>query len=84
MDALTDTSMENIVAEIHVTGEIKEALLYRTGNTGTILDVVVNYERGDFEHILDLGIQPDAASAAYLKSISQAEGLWESIKSLRV
>jgi len=47
-DAMFRMSIESILAELPLTGEVEDALAHYTGPAGEILGSLVSYERGDF------------------------------------
>lgn len=47
MDALLDMSMENIVDQLPIAQDMKDALLFRTGSIGELLDRVLSGRAGD-------------------------------------
>jgi EAL and modified HD-GYP domain-containing signal transduction protein len=47
-DALLDLPIESIVGQLPVSPEVADALLHHGGEVGSILDAVINYERGEF------------------------------------
>ncbi len=50
LDSLMDTPLENLIDKITLAAEIKLALLSRKGPLGKILDIVIAYEEGHWEH----------------------------------
>ena len=49
LDQLTDIAMEDLMAPVSLSGDIKTALLHRLGDMGMLLREVETYERGDFK-----------------------------------
>ncbi len=48
LDALLNTPMQSIVSRMHLSDEIAAALLYRSGESGQLLERVLAYEQGDW------------------------------------
>ena len=51
LDQLTDIAMEDLIAPVSLSQEIKTALLHRLGDMGMLLREVETYERGDFKSL---------------------------------
>lgn len=49
LDQLTDIAMEDLMAQVPLSQDIKTALLHRLGDMGMLLREVETYERGDFQ-----------------------------------
>jgi EAL and modified HD-GYP domain-containing signal transduction protein len=62
-DALLDLPIDSIVAQLPVSDEVSEALQHHTGPAGSILDVVITYERGEFDAASLLAHRSDLAGA---------------------
>jgi EAL and modified HD-GYP domain-containing signal transduction protein len=70
-DALLDLPLETIVAELPLADDVAQALLWRAGPAGNILDATVAFERGDFDAE---GLRPyrSAAAVEYRESLRRA------------
>jgi EAL and modified HD-GYP domain-containing signal transduction protein len=53
VDALLDVSMEDVVASMPFTEEMRTALVEHSGPKGALLSAALSFERGDFEPPLD-------------------------------
>jgi len=79
IDAIMDDSMENLMSQIPLSGNIKEVLISRTGDLSGYLSLVESYERGNWEEIEDaanlMGIDQNDLPGQYMESLSWADSL---------
>jgi EAL and modified HD-GYP domain-containing signal transduction protein len=72
LNALYKISLEDMLSQVSLDNEINEALLYKKGNLGRILDLGLyletDYMQGTEEIAKDLGISAESLSACVLKS----------------
>lgn len=78
-DALLDTPMEEVVQMLHLSAELSDALLHRTGIVGNILTCVLNYEQGNWPIECPLGIEAEAIVECYLSAVSWASSCFEGV-----
>lgn len=74
LDQLTDIAMEDLMAQVPLSQEIKTALLHRLGDMGMLLREVETYERGDFQ-TLSLLLERSSYEIAYRHSTAWANQL---------
>lgn len=72
LDALMDQSMEDVLNALPLSQEINDALLRREGNLGAVLQCVLDYERGNWDAVLHIGLQQGEITQAYLEAITWA------------
>jgi EAL and modified HD-GYP domain-containing signal transduction protein len=76
MDAILDMRMPDVLKEIAIGDEIRDALLGHTNKLREIFDFVLNYERGRWDEIgpaaARLGIREDAIPALYMEAVEWA------------
>lgn len=77
-DALLDTPIDNVVAELPLADHVAAALLERKGPAGEILDAVTSYEVGSFDAHSVLALRGNV-SAAYMDALRWAR---ESVQGL--
>jgi len=82
MDALLDIPMKDVIGSLHLSGDIISALLEHKGDIGQILSVVSEFEAGELEKSLVLGLEPSDITNAYMKSIYWAETLSQAMSNL--
>jgi len=79
INAIMDDSMENLMSQIPLSGNIKEVLISGAGNLSGYLSLVEAYERGDWEEIEKaanlLGIDQSHLPGQYMESLSWADSL---------
>ncbi|HLJ15900.1 MAG TPA: HDOD domain-containing protein [Bryobacteraceae bacterium] len=79
MDAVLDQPLDSILAELPVRGEIKEALLARTGLYWRVLEMAIAHERADWEAVSRLAsglhIKDEKVSALYLAAVEWSTAL---------
>jgi c-di-GMP phosphodiesterase len=69
LDAVMDIPMEKVVETLSLAPEIAEALVYRKGKLGIVLNGVLETEAGNWNFVLQYGIKPEAWQKIYLDSI---------------
>jgi len=79
IDAIMDDSMENIMKKLPLSREIKDVLLYNTGELKKYLTLAIFYETGDWEKMPEaaavVGINEEKLPSCYLDSIKWADSL---------
>lgn len=74
IDALLDRPMHEILDELPISNQVKEALEGKEGGIRLILDLIIAYERGDWDSvnglIMSLGLDGQEISDSYLQSLS--------------
>jgi EAL and modified HD-GYP domain-containing signal transduction protein len=84
MDAVLDRPLQEILAELPVRSEIKEALLARTGLYRRVLEIAMAHERADWEQVSVLAsrlrISEEKISAIYLSAVDWSTALRSSIR----
>tara|TARA_B110000858_G_scaffold189336_1_gene235959 strand:- start:26557 stop:27825 length:1269 start_codon:yes stop_codon:yes gene_type:complete len=80
IDAIMDQPMDIILKSLPLSHEITDALLDREGILGELLDIVIRYEKGDWESINSVGFEASELSTYYFESMIWARGLFEQIK----
>ena len=73
LDAMLDQPLENVLANIPMTLELREGLIKRKGRMGKLLNEVVLYERGEWGNLITKYQLAQAFKSAYLGAISWAE-----------
>lgn len=79
LDAYFDCEMKQLVAGLPLASEILDALLKREGVFGAILEAVLAYEQGDWDHQALKSIEADTVNSAYWESIEWANGVMEAV-----
>lgn len=83
LDYMVDATMEEILDEIPIPDEIKDAILYKTGKCGLLLDLVLYYEKADWKNITrlaaELGIPKNAIAQIYFDCVEEVNQIWKSL-----
>ena len=70
LDAIMDQPMDKVLDALPLAEEITQALLKREGKLGDLLDIVLHYERGEWQNINTDTFIADDLSKHYLESLS--------------
>lgn len=76
MDALFDLPMTAFTKELPLSEEAIQALIDHQGMMGATLRCVLSYERGDWEGINVLFLEPEVIQQAYFDALSWSSNLW--------
>jgi len=83
LNYLIDAPLEDILAEIPVADEIKNALLAHEGRCGALYDLVLSYERGDWNEVNHfaevLRIPTHLLTSLYFNCVDLANDLWKDL-----
>lgn len=80
LDVLLDMELPDLMEQVPLQNEVKEALLHRSGQLGQILDQVCHYEEGDFDN-MDLLLDQAYYEAAYRHSLSWSQQVMQTLSS---
>lgn len=80
LNYLIDAPMEEILSQIPVCRETKEALLHHTGRAGMLYDLALGYERADWGRIDELagelGIPTNLLTSIYFNCLEEVNRVW--------
>lgn len=79
LDAILDMSMEDIIKNMPLSDNVRAALLEEGGEIGEILQMILHYEKGDWDYVKDSDASASETSQAYLQSIQWAEHFHSSV-----
>ncbi|HXS05126.1 MAG TPA: HDOD domain-containing protein [Rhodanobacter sp.] len=68
LDVLMDIAMRDLMRQVPLSFEVKQALLHRSGPLGELLTEVEHYESGRFDH-LNWFVEPNLYEVAYRHSV---------------
>jgi EAL and modified HD-GYP domain-containing signal transduction protein len=81
VDVLLSTTVDDVVASLNLTDDIRSALLYREGSLGILLQIAEEMEKAEFSAAEDLLTQVQLSAAqlasAQLETIAWSKGLAE-------
>ncbi len=72
LDAALDVPLADTLAELPLTSEVMEALLYHRGPLGRVLAAVLSYEAGQWSPLADLPITPMLLTDAFIDALAFA------------
>ena len=75
LDALLDMSLEDIFAQIPLATEVKLALVSKEGLLGSILNAVVAYEAGQWDHVHCDNLNTEHFKSSYLEAVQWSQNL---------
>jgi EAL and modified HD-GYP domain-containing signal transduction protein len=85
LNYLIDAPMEEILAEVPVSDDIKNALLNQEGKAGLLYKLVLSYEAADWPQITalaeQLGIPNNVLTTVYFNCMENVNALWEQLTS---
>ncbi len=83
LNYLIDAPMEEILEQVPVADEIKAALLRHEGPCGALYDLVLSYERADWNEVNrlaeSLGVPTNLLTSLYFNCMDGANTIWEEI-----
>ena len=81
LEYLIDAPMEEILADIPMVDELRNALIKHEGNGGKLLDLVISYEKADWKHITqyaeELGIPSNKLTNIYFNCMEEVNSIWD-------
>ncbi|MCI8400230.1 MAG: HDOD domain-containing protein [Oscillibacter sp.] len=85
LNYLIDAPLEEILAEVPVAEEVREALLHKTGRCGKLYELVLAYEAANWDAITtlagELGIPNQLLTNIYFICMENVNALWEQLNS---
>ena len=83
LDYLIDAPLAELLAEVPVADEVREALLNKTGVCGALYELVLSYEAADWSKITalaeELGIPDNLLTSIYFICMENVNVLWEQL-----
>ncbi len=83
LNYLIDAPMEEILAEVSASDEVKNALLTKEGPCGAIYDLALSYESADWDKVTklaeELDIPTNLLTSLYFNCMDSAQELWNSL-----
>lgn len=75
LDALTDHPLEDLVASLPLSEDVKSALVDRLGLKGRLLDAAIAYERAEWDRLDQLDLDPVALSEGYVEALTWSSSM---------
>lgn len=83
LNYLIDAPLEEILSEVPIADEVREALLHHTGRCGMLYDLALSYERADWPQITDLaeqlGIPSHLLTNIYFNCVEDVNLTWNQL-----
>ena len=83
LEYIFDATLEEILAEIPIEEEIKEAMIQHTGRAGKMFDMVLSYEKADWKQIkalsADLNLPTNILAQVYIDCVEEVNSIWEGL-----
>jgi len=83
IDAVMDMPMRQVVEQLPLTTQVRDALSEQKGELGRVLRAVVAYEDGHWDDLSRCRISHQKAQSAYLKGIARASASFRSLMEVR-
>jgi EAL and modified HD-GYP domain-containing signal transduction protein len=80
LDSILDAPMDEILQNLPLADEVKNALLNRDGTLGQVLRCVEAYEQADWETVVSCNVDKSLVRNAYLEAIDWSTAALESLK----
>lgn len=72
VDAFVDLPMAEVMASLSLAEDIEQGILHRAGPVGEVLELVLRWERGEWEQTDTLGLGPTRVAEIYVESVDWA------------
>ena len=83
LDKLMDISLDEALEQLPISDEIKNGLLKREGKAGTLLSLVLSYEKADWRNMStaaeELGIPSSLIAQKYFECVENVNDIWNSL-----
>ncbi len=83
LEYMIDAPMEEILAEIPIIDEVKQALISHGGKAGRLYDLILCYERAEWSEIKviadELGIHTSELAQMYMECVEEVNDIWENV-----
>lgn len=80
---LIDAPLEEILSEVPVPEEVKQALLERTGPAGVLFELVLSYEHADWNeinaHAAELNLPTNVLTSVYFNCMEEVNTIWKQL-----
>lgn len=77
INAYLDRDLEEILLQIPIKEEFKEALISKEGKLGDVLEIIEIYEKSKWEDLSNYSLDTETVFNEYVKSIEKAEKIFE-------
>lgn len=85
MDLLIDASLDEILQDIPVADEVKNALIHKEGPAGKLYQLILDYEKADWRSIKilskELELPANAIAQTYMDCVEEVNEIWKGLSS---
>lgn len=85
IDALVDAPVNEVINEIPISDEVKKAIVAKEGKCGTLLKLIISYEKADWKNITvyaqELSVPLDILAQIYFDCVERVNEVWKNIVS---
>lgn len=81
LDGILNESMDSLLAKIHLSDTLNDALLYQKGELGQVLKFTIDYETANFNELDNIVLENKDLAQSYLEGITHANEIIDLIKS---
>lgn len=83
LEYMIDAPMEEILYEIPLVKEVKDALIYQEGKAGKLYKLILHYERAEWGEIKgiseELGLQTNEMAQIYMECVEDVNDIWDNV-----
>lgn len=87
LEYMIDAPMEEILYEIPIVKEVKDALIYQEGMAGELYQLVLHYERAEWAETKEiaekLGLKTNQLAQIYMECVEEVNDIWDNVVGLR-
>lgn len=83
LEYMVDATMEEILQEIPIIDEVKNALISKEGKAGELYELILCYERAEWGKIRELagklGLQTNEMAQIYMECVEEVNDIWNNV-----
>ena len=83
LEYMIDAPIEEILFEIPIIKEVKDALIYQEGMAGKLYQLILHYERAEWSEIKglaeDLGLHTNELAQIYMECVEEVNDIWDNV-----
>lgn len=83
LEYMIDAPMEEILQDIPIVEEVKEALVSRKGPAGRLYELILSYEKAEWTEIKviaeELGLHTNEMAQIYMECVEEVNDIWDNV-----
>ena len=87
LEYMIDAPMEEILFEIPIIKEVKDALIYQEGKAGKLYQLILHYERAEWSEIKvladELGLHTNEMAQIYMECVEEVNDIWDNVVGIK-